>query len=311
VSAGYLPAEHARAVRVVELAAAVAGNPEVRTRVAVTGAAALHLCDPRPRRLTDDLDLVHRAPAAAASPDEAADDAVELDGALNRGFGAGPGSEVMRWSQRAATRWHLPFSRPDGARDAVRVDLIRVTPELLWPTVPVELRVPGGAGRAWLAAADPHEAAGSKVATVFLRQRSRDLFDAHHLLTRAALDPERLRLSWVLGVAGRPLDPRGFTPERAGLSEDELRCSLAPLLPAAERERAGRDPGWGRRLLRETREALAAVLPLAPHEREFVARLRDLGQLEPELLTGDAEVAARIRRRPELVWWRDHRVRAQ
>ena len=54
---------------------------------------------------------------------------------------------------------------------------------------------------------------------------------------------------------------------------------------------------------------LGLVLPFDDHEREFLVRVIEQGEIAPELLTGDDELAARIRQHPQLLWKVKH-VRA-
>ena len=51
-----------------------------------------------------------------------------------------------------------------------------------------------------------------------------------------------------------------------------------------------------------TRDLMAAVLPLAPNEREFIERLNRTGEIAPDLLTGDRVMTSIIRDHPGLRW---------
>ena len=46
---------------------------------------------------------------------------------------------------------------------------------------------------------------------------------------------------------------------------------------------------------------LGLVLPFDDHEREFLVRVIEQGEIAPELLTGDDELAARIRHSTDAV----------
>jgi len=52
----------------------------------------------------------------------------------------------------------------------------------------------------------------------------------------------------------------------------------------------GQNPVGHGGLLKKCRDALGIVLPLQDHEREFLDRLIDHGQIEPSILTKDAEL---------------------
>jgi hypothetical protein len=59
---------------------------------------------------------------------------------------------------------------------------------------------------------------------------------------------------------------------------------------------------WTEILVRETREVMAAVLPLEAHELEFLERLNGAGDIAPELLTAEPSMQAIIRAHPGLEW---------
>ena len=61
-------------------------------------------------------------------------------------------------------------------------------------------------------------------------------------------------------------------------------------------------PSWSETLVRETRELMAAVLPLEAHEREFLERLNGAGDIAPELLTAEPALQAIIRDHPGIMW---------
>lgn len=59
---------------------------------------------------------------------------------------------------------------------------------------------------------------------------------------------------------------------------------------------------WIEQLVHECRERVGLVLPFEDHEREFLLRVNEQGEIAPELLTGDDELAANIRQHPQLLW---------
>jgi hypothetical protein len=149
---------------------------------------------------------------------------------------------------------------------------------------------------------DDHELAAGKLAALLSRVASRDLYDAHGLLTRGGLDRERLRLAFTVYGAISRRDWRTVSAGDVALDVQEMRQKLLPLLREAEVAAMGDPATRGGRLVEECRALLGAVLPLAASEREFLDRLLDRGEVEPSALTGDPELADRIRRHPGLAW---------
>jgi Nucleotidyl transferase AbiEii toxin, Type IV TA system len=286
---GFLAAALERTASLLGLMTALVGDDG---SLWLDGGAALHLAgEGLPARLTADLDLMHRGSALRG----------EAVAAVEARLAEAGLAALGRLSDEAAVRWLVPAGSALGPPGVVRVDLVLRAPVPLWDGGTARPRLPGGGAGPEVPVPAPEEAAGNKVAALFLRRRARDLFDAHHLLTRRALDRARMRAAFVAGVAARPVDPRGFSPRDVAVEAEDVRRGLAPLLPAAARGEAERDPaGWGARLAAECRDALSAVLPLTRAEREFVRLLRERGELRPGLLTADAALAERIALRPEL-----------
>jgi hypothetical protein len=148
---------------------------------------------------------------------------------------------------------------------------------------------------------DAHELAAGKLAALLSRRAARDLFDAHRLLTVGGLDGRRLRTGFVVYGAMSRVDWRRVAPDAVGFDQRELDQKLVPVLRVGELRESLRS-GGAAALVDETREALAAVLPLEPGEREFLDRLLDGGSIEPEHPGVDADLADRIRNHPQLAW---------
>ena len=147
-----------------------------------------------------------------------------------------------------------------------------------------------------------HELAAGKLTALLARHASRDLFDTHQIFKRDGLDPQRLRIAFIVYGGINRKDWRTVSTKDVGFEERTLEQQLLPLL----RKGADRDIGlyddWARRLVKECQDALGIVLPFKDHEREFLDRLLDHGQIEPSLLTQDVDLIDRIRRHPGLKW---------
>lgn len=153
---------------------------------------------------------------------------------------------------------------------------------------------------------DRHELSAGKLAALLSRRTGRDLFDAHELLVEgipgSPLDQDRLRLGFVVYGAINREDWRTIGVDDIHPATRDLKNNLAPLL----RDQILRDAGpmneWGRRLVAECRDGLSAVLPLNEAEMAFLDRLLREGQIDPGLITADAEMASRLAIHPGLAW---------
>jgi len=129
------------------------------------------------------------------------------------------------------------------------------------------------------------------------RQASRDLFDAHQLLTKSSLDREKLRLGFVLYGGMNRKDWRTVKVEDVGYDPRELENQLLPIVrPEFLAEKKSGD--WAERMIAECRRGLEVVLPMNANEIAFLDSLLDHGRIEPERLTADPAMTDRIKSHP-------------
>jgi hypothetical protein len=146
---------------------------------------------------------------------------------------------------------------------------------------------------------DIHELAAGKFAALLARHASRDLFDAHRLLTTQKFQADRLRLAFVVYGGLNRKDWRTVTAADVGFSPGELQNELIPVL----RRAATKDlPASVSQLVDEVRDKLEIVLPFSGAETRFLDRLLDEGIIEPALIADDEELSERIRNHPGLLW---------
>ena len=148
---------------------------------------------------------------------------------------------------------------------------------------------------------DVNELAAGKLAALLSRHASRDLFDAHQLLASDLLDPERLRIAFVVYGGASRLDWRTVAIRDVFFEARELRDQLIPVLQWPAKSEGVRD-SFAERLLNETRAMLAAVLPLREHESAFLESLLGDGIVDASLLTDDPVLRERIQVQPGLHW---------
>jgi hypothetical protein len=97
-------------------------------------------------------------------------------------------------------------------------------------------------------------------------------------------------------------DWRTITVDRIQTTSADVDSQLVPMLRLDVRPAKTEIAAWTETMVRETRELVAAVLPLADHELEFLERLNGAGDIAPEILTADPAMQALIRDHPGLRW---------
>jgi hypothetical protein len=213
------------------------------------------------------------------------------------------GFQVRRMPQEhAGGKWRLRFPSALGQEGSLELDVNFLLRTPLWPVALRDARTVGSYHAAGITLLDDHELAGGKLAALLSRRASRDLFDAHHFLSQVRFDHRRLRLAFVVYGAINRKDWRTVTAQDVAFDTRELRQQLVPLLREEAVKRGEPLRQWGERLVEECRAGLGAVLPFEANEMEFLDRLLDHGEIQPSLLTQEAELADRIRHHPGLEW---------
>ena len=193
-------------------------------------------------------------------------------------------------------------NRPTARARGLELDINYMLRAPLWDPVRANAKTVGTLPTPAFPILDIHELAAGKLAALLARRASRDLFDAHHLLLRGGLDPQRLRIAFVVYGAMNRKDWRTVSVDDIAFEPRELRNQLVPTLRSEALGDATDPIAWARSLNDECRDALRAVLPLSEAELEFLDRLLDHGEIVPALLTTDPALRERIAAQPMLAW---------
>jgi predicted nucleotidyltransferase component of viral defense system len=151
---------------------------------------------------------------------------------------------------------------------------------------------------------DIHELAAGKLHALLGREASRDLFDSHRLLTKWSLDPQKLRLAFVI-YAGMERAPwQRISIDSIQFTVKDIRDKLVPVLKTSEAP--PNSPSmvevWAKHLVDECRTALTSLLPFKEHEIEFLECLQQSGEIRPELISDDSSLCQRVVQHPSLLW---------
>lgn len=299
---GFRPEVLEKVLYLLALLGALGSHPFLRGRWALKGGTALNLFAFGLPRLSVDIDLNY---VGTADRDVMLAERPKVDQAMAAVF-AREGFAVNRQpAEHAGGKWRLRYAGALGGGGNLEVDLNFMLRVPLWPVVAADSHPLGTAVATGIPVLDLHELAAGKLAALLSRTASRDLFDAHQLLTTQPLDPAKLRLGFVLYGAMNRRDWRTVSVADVSFDDRELENQLTPVLSApalAALSAAARGGHWAGRLVGECKERLAAVLPLLANEREFLDHLLDRGDVRPELLTADAGMAATVAAHPMIRW---------
>ena len=288
-----------KVIRLLEVLDGVRSHPFLKSRMVLKGGTALNLFVLDVPRLSVDIDLNY---IGAADRETMLAERPKVEQALQAVFGR-LGLQVRRVpGDHAGGKWRLSYTGADGRSGTLEVDLNFMLRTPLWPPVMADSRQVGSFGISGVPVLDIHELVAGKLAALFGRTASRDLFDMHGLLTGGTFDTERLRLGFVVygGISRR--DWRTVSLDDVQADPIDVERRLMPLLRAGTGPTRADLAAWSAALVAESRELLSAVLPLRPDEREFLENLNERGEIVPELLTGDVAMQELLRGHPGLRW---------
>jgi predicted nucleotidyltransferase component of viral defense system len=296
---GFRPDALEKVFRLLSLLETLHSNAFLRPRVALKGGTALNLFLFDVPRLSVDIDLNY---VGSGDRETMLADRPKVERAI-QAVCAREGLTVKRMpSEHAGGKWRLSFVNTAGSSDTLEIDLNFMLRVPLWPVTTLDSRLLGPAVARQIAVVDRHELAAGKLAALVARNASRDIFDARELLRRTELNRDKLRLAFVVYGGLNRKDWRTVRIEDVAAEPAELKRELVPLLRAEVRPKDAELVTWAEALVSETRTLMNAVLPLEPHELEFVERLNGAGDIAPGLLTGDPAMQETIREQPGLKW---------
>jgi predicted nucleotidyltransferase component of viral defense system len=290
---GFRPEVLEKVIHLLNLLEGFNRHPFLKGRLALKGGTALNLFLFDVPRLSVDIDLnyigtVDRDAMMAERP--------KIEQAV-QAVCSREGMNITRVpTDHAGGKWRLRYDSASGMGGNLEVDLNYMFRVPLWPVTIRDAAV-GSYSAMRIPVLDLHELAAGKLAALLARKASRDLFDAHQLLTRSDLDQKKLRLGFVLYGAMNRKDWRTVAIDDVGYDPSELANELIPVVRS---ERKAGD--WAEEMIAECRDRLGAVLPMSADEIEFLNRILDHGEIQPELLTTDAAMIKRIKTHPLLMW---------
>lgn len=189
-----------------------------------------------------------------------------------------------------------------GQQGSLEIDLNYMYRTPLWPVQNMESKLTLE-NTVTTPVLDIHELAAGKLAALFARNASRDLFDAHYLLKNCAFNEEKLRLSIVVYLANTEVALSNMSPHVIEYSLKDLHNKLLPLLHQEKIPKSKSDvKEFCENLLSELRELLSKIFPLEPNEIEFIEKIRNDRKIMPDLITRDEKLMSIINSHPALLW---------
>ncbi len=298
-SSGFNPEMVEKVLHLLNLLNALNSHPFLQGKWALKGGTALNMFWFDAPRLSVDIDLNY---VGALNKEQMLKDRPRIEQAAQAVFSR-EGFIVKRApAEHAGGKWRLNYQSYTGRSGNLEVDLNFMYRQPLWDVLPADSSPFGDFQAKSIPVLDRHELAAGKLAALLSRKQARDLFDCHQFLARKDLDPQRLRVGFVVYGAMNRKDWRTVSAEDVDFEAVEFARQLMPTLRINTDEARPEPAEFGARLVKECREGLAAVLPFRDSERAFLDLLLDRGVIDAALLTADADLQRRIQAQPLLEW---------
>lgn len=296
---GFRPEILEKVFQLLHLLKSLLSHPYLRERIVLKGGTALNLFYFNVPRLSVDIDLnyigsVDRTIMLQERP--------EVERAI-QAVCSREGFTIRRQpSDHAGGKWSLRYESGLGAGGNLEVDLNFMFREPLFSFDILDSKKVGSFQAQAVPVIDIHELAAGKLAALFSRQASRDLYDAHLMLRQWDFNIEMLRLAFVVYGAMNRKDWRSISLTDVTYDSQELENQLVPVL--SESLVAGiKLKEWTETLVEECRQSLNNILlPLNDNEIEFLTMCNDSGEIRPDLLTADGALQSKIAAHPLLKW---------
>ena len=149
-----------------------------------------------------------------------------------------------------------------GQRGALEIDLNFMYRQPLYPISNLSPNIESHTH--WQAPVlDIHELAAGKLSALFDRSVSRDLFDAHYLMTKINLSFDKLRVAFVIYLAMSKIDLSLLVPASVEYNLTDLKNRLLPVMHQQSLVRTHMHlKAWAETMVIELQQALSNILPL-------------------------------------------------
>jgi predicted nucleotidyltransferase component of viral defense system len=298
-STGFRPEILEKAIHLLSLLEILNSHPQLKGKLALKGGTALNLFMLRVPRLSVDIDMNY-----VGSPDRTSleEDRPLLERAITAICGREGYTITRSPSEHAGGKFQLQYQSAVTPTAILEIDLNFMLRVPLWPVSLQDSFPVGSYSASGIPLLDLHEIAAGKFAALLSRRAARDLYDSHHLLQHGLLDPDKLRLAFVVYGAINRKDWRTVTTDDVEFDLRDLENQLVPVLRSDAISYVVDRAKWAQSLVDECRSGLSAMLPLQRNEIEFLDLILDHGDVRPGLLTGDHEMQERISTHPGVQW---------
>jgi predicted nucleotidyltransferase component of viral defense system len=295
---GFRPEILEKVWRLMSILDGINAHPFLKNRLVLKGGTALNLFFFELPRLSVDIDLNY---IGKTGRQEMLLERPEVERALESVFKMEELHTRRIPEKHAGGKWQLRYESVLGGNGTLEVDLNFMFRVPFFEMVKKTSHVIGSRQTKEIALLDIHELGAGKLAALFGRNASRDLFDAHQLLTKCSLNHEQFRTVCIVYGAMGTKDWRRVSIKDIRFDKKDLQNQLIPVLKKNVLHNTNW-AGWTSHLLEECTCALGMLFPLRENEVTFLKNLFDYGILDASFLAQDPTMVGKISSHPLLQW---------
>lgn len=273
-------------------------HPFLKNRFALKGGTALNLFLFSLPRLSVDIDLNY---IGTISRDEMLKERPQVEAAIEAVCQQNNFQIRRVPSEHAGGKWLLRYHSSLGQMGNLHVDINFLLRLPLWPIIYLDSHLLGNYQAKQIPVLDPHELIAGKLAALFSRNATRDLFDAYQLISYQPLDREKLRLAFIVYGAINRKDWRSVSINDLSFSQSDLQTQLLPLLSNSFRSTFSKTNDWASNILQACQQHFN-FWPLTTPEQQFLDLILEQGQILPNLITQDPHLINLLPNHPGLLW---------
>lgn len=283
----------------IDLLSIFFSDERIKRKIALKGGTALNLFYFKFPRLSVDIDLNY---IGLGNKEVMLEERTILERNINEILLDKEFTSDRQPSEHAGGKWRLRYKSAFAGSANLEIDLNYISRVPLWDVCLLDSFPLAGREAKGVVVLDKHEIAGSKLVALFARVKSRDLFDAHQILSSKEFDKEKLRLAFLVYGAMSRKDWRTVSIEDLDFEVKELQNMLIPLLRENVFQKSKDTKQLAQKILDESKEMLEQLLPFKKAELEFLKILMEEGRVEASLISQDPSLIRKIEVQPGIQW---------
>lgn len=206
-------------------------------------------------------------------------------------------------SEHAGGKWVLSYKSELTQRGQLEIDLNFILRVSLWKISRLDSIKIGAYQAKSIAVLEYHDLIGGKLAALFARHKSRDLFDTYNIFARGKKpDKDKLKLAFLVYGACSRMDLRKISLNHLHFDANELKNSLLPVLRNEDLKGTQSLKAWAKNLIDVCKAELSEVIRFNANEHAFLTALTCEGEIKAELITEEPELIRLIKTHPVLLW---------